>query len=149
MKVILLENVAKIGQKYEVKNVADGYALNFLIPRGLAKIATDNVVKELADAKKSFEIRAEQEKEELIGNIKELRDSTINITAKINADGGLFAGINKEEIIKAIKDQKALDINPENIVLEKPIKKAEEQKILIKANGESAEFKLNIIAQEE
>ncbi|MBU1557706.1 50S ribosomal protein L9 [Patescibacteria group bacterium] len=148
MKVILLENVAKIGKKYEIKNVADGHALNFLIPRGLAKVATAGAVKDLETAKENFEEKSKTEQEELINSIKALKDSTINIIAKMNDEGVLFAGIDKKEIINAIRDQKAIEINPENIILEKPIKEASEKTIKITANGNSAEFKLNIVSEE-
>ncbi len=148
MKVILLDNVAKIGKKFEVKDVSDGHALNFLIPRGLAKVATDNAVKELDVVRENFEEKTKSENEELMKGIKELKDSTIHINAKINEDGKLFAGIDKKEIVTAIKDQKALDIHPENIILDKPIKEATVHTITMDVDGEIAKFKLNIVSTE-
>ncbi len=146
MQVVLLQDVAKIGKKYETKNVADGYALNFLIPNKMAKLATANVIKDLELAKIKQKEQEEMEGKELIENIKELKDSIINIEVKVNKEGNLFAGIDKEDIIAIIKDQKALDINADNIILEKPIKTASEHKIKIQVGDETAEFKLNIIS---
>lgn len=146
MKVVLLQDVAKIGKKYEAKNVADGYALNFLIPHKMAKLATANVLKDLELIKAKDKEREEAEKSELIKNIKELKDSIVNMEVKANREGSLFAGIDKEDIITAIKDQKALDISADNIILEKPIKTASEHKIKIQVGDETAEFKLNIIS---
>ena len=58
MKVILLQDVRKLGAKYDVKNVADGYARNFLIPKGLVKIATQAVLYELEAEKKAWETKS-------------------------------------------------------------------------------------------
>lgn len=148
MKVILLKDVAKTGRKYELKNVSDGYALNFLIPNKLARVATDKAVKELGSLIKKQEEKIKKQEEALIGNIRELKDSTVNLVVKINEEGHLFAKVDKKDIIGAIKDQKALEIDDNSIVLEKPIKEAGEHIIHIKANGDSATFKLNITSEE-
>src|SRR3989344_999724 len=68
MKVILLEDVKKIGRKFEVKNVSDGYAKNFLFPNGLADIATPDALKEL-EKKKS---ETDKESRELMKRLEEL-----------------------------------------------------------------------------
>ena len=144
MKVILLQNVAKTGRKYEVKEVSDGYALNYLIPNKLAKIATTSALRELETEKLQQEHSEKKKEKGLIQSIEQLKDSVISISAKINEEGKLFAGIDKGDIINAIKDQKALDVSADNIVLEKPIKDAREHKITIKAGDKKTEFILNI-----
>ena len=144
MKVILLQNVAKTGRKYEVKEVSDGYALNYLIPSKLAKIATTSALRELETEKLQQEHSEKKKEMGLIQSIEQLKDSVISISAKINEEGKLFAGIDKGDIINAIKDQKALDVSADNIVLEKPIKDAREHKITIKAGDKKTEFILNI-----
>ena len=140
MKVILLQNVAKTGRKYEVKEVSDGYALNYLIPNKLAKIATTSALRELETEKLQQEHSEKKKEIGLIQSIEQLKDSVISISAKINEEGKLFAGIDKGDIINAIKDQKALDVSADNIVLEKPIKDAREHKITIKAGDKKKEF---------
>ena len=148
MKVILLQDVAKVGKKFDVKEISDGFALNFLIPQKKAKPATANAIKELESAKKKND-EIEQIKEAgLIESIKALKDDTITVYAKISEEGSLFAKIGKKEIINSIKDQKALEIEEDNIVLEKPIKEGGEHTIEIKANGDKATFKLNIVEGE-
>ena len=107
-----------------------------------------NVLKDLELIKVRQEEQEKFEKSELIKNIKKLKDSIVNIEVKVNKEGNLFAGIDKKDIITAIKDQKALDINADNIILEKPIKTASEHKIKIQVGEKTAEFKLNIIKKE-
>lgn len=145
MKVVLLQDVAKIGKKYDIKNVSDGYALNFLIPNKKAKIATADVIKEVESEKKNRNEKKKKMDERIINDIKKLNNTIIHITAKMTKEGHLFAGIGKNEIIEAIKDQKAIDIQPEHLILDKPIKRADGQKIEIKANGEKAEFTVEIV----
>ena len=55
MKIILLENIRGLGQKYDIKNVSDGYARNFLVPRGLAKPADEKLLKEISVQKAAHE----------------------------------------------------------------------------------------------
>ncbi len=149
MKVILLKDIPKIGKKYDVKNIADGHALNFLIPRRLAKVATANEIKNLDQLREKEEKVSKEKEETLLKDIKQLIDSTIKIVAKANDEGHLFAGIGKEDIVLAIKDQKVLNINAERILLDKPIKEVGNYSVEIKVNGENAKFGLEITASNE
>ncbi|MBU4480335.1 50S ribosomal protein L9 [Patescibacteria group bacterium] len=149
MKVILLKDVPKIGKKYDIKEISDGYALNFLIPKKLAKLATASGIEELSLLKEKEEKTKKEKEETLLEDIKQLIDSTVKISAKANKEGHLFAGIRKEDIVLIIKDQKALDIAPERILLEKPIKEIGNHIIEVKVNGENAKFGLEITASKE
>src|SRR3989339_810200 len=148
MKIILLQNVPKVGKKYDLKNIADGYALNFLIPKKLAKLATKDAKKEIEILKKQ-QLKQVKEEAELMEDILKLKDSVINITTKVNKEGHLFAGIDKKAIVDVIKDQKALDIGEDFIVLEKPIKEASEHVIKLKVGSKEFSFTLKITAEKE
>ena len=148
MKVILLKDVTKVGQKYDIKNVSDGYALNFLIPKKLAKIATDNVIKELEVVKAKHEGEVKIRKEELMKDMDKLNGLSVDVKAKMNEEGKLFAGIDKKMISTSIKDQKAIDIEEEMIILEKPIKKSGEYEVKVKVEDKIAKIKINIIPEE-
>ncbi len=132
MKVILLHDVPNIGRKYEIKNVSDGYARNFLFPRKLARIATMQNIQDIEKQKKRHEQEKEIQKDILEKNIAALDGLEISITEKANEKGHLFAGIRKEEISKILKEQKHLDIPSGIIELEKPIKEIGEYKIKVK-----------------
>jgi len=144
MKVVLLKNVSKVGKRFDVKEVADGFALNHLIPRGEAKAATANVLKQV-EAEKA-KINAEMKiKENLIAkNLKEISQAVVTIKGRANDKGALFAGLHKDVIVSALKEQTRLDIDPEFIVIEKPIKDLGEHEIEVKALDKSAKFKLVI-----
>ncbi|MBU1159948.1 50S ribosomal protein L9, partial [Patescibacteria group bacterium] len=82
MKVILLQDVASIGKRYDVKNVSDGYARNFLLPRKLAMIATTQNLQNLEKRKKIAEEKKEKQKKITEENLAELNNKKISISAK-------------------------------------------------------------------
>jgi len=144
MKVILLRDVAKIGQKFDTKNVSDGYALNFLIPNGLAEMATAKVLSRV-DMMKKRDSEEKKIREGLLAkNLADLKDTQIEIKEKANEQGHLFAGVHKEEIIAELKKQTRLDILPEYLELEKPIKQTGEYTIHVKVGDAKATFKLQV-----
>ena len=144
MKVILLKDVKKIGKKYEVKNVADGFALNMLIPNGLAIPATPGNVNMVETKKKGDALENAKTEAELQKALNEIKGISIDIAGKVNDKGHLFAGIHKTEIIEAVKKQKGVNIAEEHLLLEKPIKEVGEHAITVKVGDREAVFKLNI-----
>lgn len=144
MKIILLKDVPKIGRKYDVKNVSDGYAQNFLIPRGLAKIATNEIVKEVEETKKRRDEKQKIKENLLDMEISKLKDTVLEIKSKLNDKGHLFASIRKEEVSKELSKKLKMDIDTEYIQLEHPIKEAGEHIIKIKIGKRDVEFKVLI-----
>ena len=140
MKIILNQDIPKVGKKYEVKNVADGHALNFLIPRGLAESATAGALKKLETAKAVVAVEKKVQEDLLLKNLKSLDGAKIEIVEKANDKGHLFAGLHKEQIIPEIKKQTGLDVLPEFLILEKPIKQVGEQALEVKIQDQSAKF---------
>jgi large subunit ribosomal protein L9 len=147
MKVILLKDAKKIGKKYDVKEVSDGYALNLLIPQGIAIAATAEAVKQndLIKAKMTAEEKIQTDL--LEKNIKSLESIVLNIFGKVNEKGHLFAGLHKEDLAKELSKQVHVQINSEAIQLEHPIKEVGEYMIEVKADGKSAKFKLVVKAE--
>ncbi|MEK7576038.1 MAG: 50S ribosomal protein L9 [Patescibacteria group bacterium] len=141
MRIILLQDVPKIGRKYDIKDVSSGYARNFLFPRGLAELATSDKIK-LSETKRK---QTEQEmaiQDNILGkNINILEGLTIEVKEKSNEKGHLFAGIHKKEISKILREKNHIDIPAELIEIGKPIKEIGKHKIKVK----DKEFILNII----
>ena len=145
MKVILLHDVPKVGSKYEVKNVSDGHALNFLIPKELAVGANPAALKRIEKLKAEDSAHKKVQEDLLFMNLKALDGLTIEISEKANEKGHLFAGVHKAEIIAKLKE-KHIDVLPDFIVLDKPIKEVGEHMIEIKVKDKTAKFKLVITA---
>jgi large subunit ribosomal protein L9 len=146
MKIILLKDVKKLGKKYDVKDVADGHALNMLIPGKMAIPATQSNVNMIEVKKKAESFIAVKNEMELQKALGEIKGISITMGGKVNDKGHLFAGIHKDEVIEALKKQKGVTLTSENIVLEKPIKEVGEHAIAVKVGEKEASFKLVIKA---
>ena len=146
MKVIFLKDVAKVGQHGKMKDVADGYALNFLIPRGLAIQATpDKVAAHLAAQKREGEAR-EQQNIMISESVHSLKGIRIEIHTKATEKGGLFKSITVVDIVKAIHEQRKVNIPVDTIALTKPIKEVGEHNVKIAFGEVKAEVILAIVA---
>lgn len=146
MKIILLHDVAKIGKKYDIKTVSDGHALNLLIPKGLAIVADAVALKRVEKLKTEETAHKKVQEDLLLMNLKAIEGVTLEISEKANEKGHLFAGIHKAEIIAKMKSEKHIDILPDFIMLDKPIKEVGEHEISLKVKDKSAKLKLVITA---
>jgi len=142
MKVIFLSDVPRVGKKYDTKEVNDGYAMNFLLPRKLAVLATPKALAELEMHKKEIAIEREVQEDLLMKNLEEIKGKAIVIKGKTNELGHLFSAIHKKEIVEAMKEQNRADISEEFIILDKPIKGVGEFEIPISIKGKKSSFKL-------
>ena len=142
MKIIFLQDVPRVGKRHDIKEVNSGYAMNFLIPRKLAELATPKAITELEIRKKSIEIEREVQEDLLMKNLEEIKGKVLYIKAKTDEKGHLFSGIHKKEIVEEMKKQNHADISEEFIILEKPIKEAGEHEIPIVIKNKKSSFKL-------
>lgn len=134
MKVIFLQDVARIGRRGEIKEVSDGYALNFLIPRKLAREASDKVVAEIAKAKEAGKMKEAEGNESLLLALSALEISPLILKHKANEKGHLFAAISIKEIIETL-ERRGIYINPEELEITGQIKETGKHELRIKRGG--------------
>jgi large subunit ribosomal protein L9 len=146
MKVILLKDVPKVGKKYDIKNVAEGYALNLLIPKGLAQIATAQAEKNIEVMKQKDMVEKKVQGELLLKNLEVIKTLVLNIKEKANDKGHLFAGITKERLVEEIIKTARLNLDVDSIKLDKPIKEVGEHEVTVEVLGKSAKFKVIVEA---
>lgn len=146
MKVILLKDVPKVGKKFDIKDVSEGYALNMLLPRKLAELATKDAISKVEKIKANDLTQKKIQEELLLKNFEVIKNTKIELKGKANDKGHLFAGITKEKINEELYKATKLNLELDSIKLDKPIKELGEHKIKIEVLGKSAEFILNIIA---
>jgi large subunit ribosomal protein L9 len=144
MKVIFLKDVSRVAKKHDVKNVPDGYAMNFLFPQKLAEPATEKNISELEKRKKNIEIEREVQMDLLMKNLEEIKGKMVTISGKANDKGHLFSAIHKKEIVEAMHREHHADIGENFIMLEKPIKEIGEFEIPIEIEGKKSYFKLKV-----
>ena len=122
MKVIFTEDVKGKGKKGEMKDVADGYARNFLIPTGLATEATTDTINTMKLKKKANDARIEEEKAQARAAAEKLKGAQVVIKAKAGESGKLFGSVTSQEISDALKEQFGIEIEKNRIVQGDPIK---------------------------
>ncbi|MBI3633729.1 MAG: 50S ribosomal protein L9 [Candidatus Vogelbacteria bacterium] len=144
MKVVLLKDIPKVGKKFDVKEVSDGYGRNYLLKLGLAKIATATTLREAEEVRKKNVAVKQMEEEEVANGLIRLSAVNILIKSKANDEGHLFAGIDADYLSKEIKKQTGLVVSPEYIRLERPIKTIGEQFVKVMIGKRGTEFKLNV-----
>ncbi|MEA2113636.1 MAG: 50S ribosomal protein L9 [Patescibacteria group bacterium] len=149
MKVILLQDVEKLGKKNELKEVADGYARNFLIPNKMAVLATEPEIVKMEEQKKIEAQRAEEELTRFQKLASELDGLELEITDKADDSGKLFGAINAIKISEKLKEQ-GFEIEKNQIKITKPIKEAGEYEILIELpHNLEVKIKIIVIAKKE
>mgnify|MGYP001613947417 CR=1 FL=1 len=142
MKVIFLKDVPRVAKKYDVKDVPDGYAMNFLIPRGLAQSATTKAVADLELKQKEIIIEREVQENLLLKNLEEIKEKVLHMKGKTDDKGHLFSGIRPRDIVEAMQTEYRANIEEGAIKLPKPIKETGEFEIPIEIQGKKSSFKL-------
>ena len=122
MKVVLLADVKGHGKKGELVEASDGYARNFLLPRGLAKEATKGILNELKGKSDAAAYHKEQEKKAALETKAALESGKVVITAKAGEGGKLFGKITSQDVAQAIKMQLHQVVDKKKIVLPDGIK---------------------------
>lgn len=143
MKVIILKDTKKVGRKYEIKDVADGYALNALIPNKVAIPATPGNLK-MIESKKASDIMSSQAHIETISKaIEKLPNGKLMISGKVNEKGHLFAGIHEEKIVEKFKKVTGVELSVDSLKIDTAIKGIGEYKIKILAGDKT----LNLLVE--
>ncbi len=146
MKVIFLKDVPRVGRKGEVKDVAEGYARNFLLSKRLAEIATPEREKAALQSKQAASAHREVQKNLLLKTIAELHETPLVIHAKANAQGHLFKGIHTEEILEALRTRGHMHFSTSHVSLAHPIKSVGTFMIPIDVFGIKKELAVTVVA---
>ena len=142
MKVIFLQDVPRVGKKYDIKEINDGYALNCLFPKKLAMLATRAAIADLERRKKEITIKREVEENLLNKNLENIKDKIITIKAKADLKGHLFSTIHEKMIVEAMEKECHIHMDEKFIALEKQIKEIGEFEIPILIKNKKSSFKL-------
>ena len=143
MKVLLLKDVPSQGKKGEIINVSDGYAHNFLIPRGLAREATAQILNEIKSKEESAAYKKSVEKKSALELAEKLKDVVLIFKSTGGPDGRLYGAVTSKDVSDKLKKDHGFDIDKKKIVISDTIKKAGEYKIKAKLYPEvSVDIKL-------
>lgn len=142
MKVIFLKDIPRVGRRYDVKEVSDGYARNFLFPQKAVEIATPAALSALKKKKAETEGTRKVREDLLLKNLEDIKNARVTIKAKMNEKGHLFASIHNNEITNALKAQTGLSIDPSFIDLTEPVKTMGEHTIIVNVGNKKERFTL-------
>jgi large subunit ribosomal protein L9 len=146
MKVILLKDVRGVGHHGEVKNVADGYAINKLLPQKLAEPATEEKIKEVEAQSAQREAQRQKEDEQMDAKVASLRGKRVALAARATEKGGLFKSITPADLVKAIRAEHSLEMPEDSIHLSDPIKTVGEHTALVRGKNQKAELAVTVTA---
>lgn len=145
MNIILKEDVASLGKAGDAVKVSDGYARNFLIPRGLALEASSRNLKTLEHEKEHIMRKAEKEKKSAEGLAEQLSALTCTIARKVGEQGKLFGSVGTKDIEELLRE-KGIALDRKNIILGEPIKACGEFTAKVKLPaGVTAEIKIAVV----
>lgn len=149
MKVILLQDIPNLGSKYDIVIVKDGYARNFLIPKGLVIPASKSNIKHVEEIKrqKAAKIRKEIERAEEL--VKKLSKIKLKIRVRTGQEGKLFGSVGTQDILKTLHEKGFNQIEKGMVILKSPIKETGEYEIDLKLHPQvQTKIKVEIIPAE-
>ena len=149
MEIILKKDITNLGYKNDLIKVKDGYARNYLIPKGMAIIATESSKKELAELKKQQAFKEDKIRNEAETIAKALEGIELTIGVKAGTSGKIFGSVNNIMVANAILEQKKMEIDRKTVILkEDHIKEIGKYKATVKLHKEvEVEIDLDVIAE--
>ena len=148
MQVILTKDVPKVGRQFDVKNVADGYALNFLFPRGLAEMATDEKVTALEAKRAEIAHLVEVGEKATMEAIKKLDGAKVTIQGgRASDEGSLYKGVNADMIAEALSKAAGTKITVDAFSFDQPIKTVGEHPLTLRVGEVSATVTLAVVGE--
>ncbi len=152
MKIMLVKDVYKLGRAGDIKKVADGYGRNFLIPQGLAVLATEGALKQVQKIKAQAEVRRSSQNNELKGLADQIKDVVLTFAAKAGDTGKLYGSITTQDVASALTEKVRFEVKRQQVDIQ-PIRNlgefvahirltmdlVPEIKIIVHRDGESIE----------
>lgn len=145
MKIVFLKDVPRVGKKYEVKEVADGYGRHLVMQR-IAESATKDVLARIQNKMATDATFKKVHTEILMKNLESLSGATITLQGKANEKGHLFASIHKDEILAELKRSVRIDMHPDYVILNRPLKEVGVYEIPVVIEKNRTTFKVVVEA---
>ncbi len=150
MKVILKQDVKALGKKDQVVEVSDGYARNYLIPKGVAMEATASALNEANAKNAAVQHRKDNELSDAKKLAKKLSGLTVTVNSKAGANGKLFGSITSKDIVEQLKKQHKISIDKKMLNLPEAIKALGETLVEIKVYaGVSTKINVKVVEEQE
>jgi large subunit ribosomal protein L9 len=148
MKVVLLEDIAGTGRAGEIKEVSKGYAKNFLLPRGLASIATPTVTKQVESRLERKKLEEGVDREKLVELAQQIEGKEIHLKARMGGGERLFGSITAADVAEELSRAIGSVIDKKKIDIEKPFRQTGSYEVAVKLAGD-IKPKITVVIEEE
>jgi large subunit ribosomal protein L9 len=150
MKIILAKDVETLGHKGDVVTVSDGYARNYLVPKGMALVASRGALRQAEQMRRAREEALRKAKDDAVAQVALLGSSPVYISARAGEDGKLFGSVTKNDIARAVQDQLEQDVDARQVRLDESLRRLGTFSIEIHLHEEvNALVSVEVIAHEE
>jgi large subunit ribosomal protein L9 len=146
MQVLLRSDVAGVGRRGDIVNVSSGHARNYLLPNGLAVVATDGTVRQSDSMKKARQQKEAADRETATNLIADLGKRQITVTAKAGNEGRLFGSVSAADVASAIAAQTGASVDRKAVVLGEPIRSVGEHQVTIDMHGVAGTVTVSVVA---
>ena len=143
MKIILRSDVANVGKKGDVIDVSDGYARNYLVPKGLGLLATDGAISQAAAMRRSRDLKDARDRDAAEQVARVLVSTIIRIPAKAGSEGRLFGSVTSADVAGAVKEQAGVALDRRRIHLDDPIKALGIHEVPVRLHAD-VEFRVSV-----
>jgi large subunit ribosomal protein L9 len=143
VKVVLRADVTGVGKRGDIVDVSDGYARNYLVPKGQAMRATPGVTAQAAAMRKARDVQDTRQREGAEAVARQLVPTAIRIPVRAGAEGRLFGSVTAADVAQAVTDQSGVELDRRRLVLDDPIKTLGMHEITVKLHPE-VEFQLAV-----
>jgi large subunit ribosomal protein L9 len=143
VRVILRADVDRVGKKGDVLEVADGYARNFLVPRGLAFKAADGAIAQAQSMRRSRDVRDAADRSAAEDVARQLVPQVITVSGRAGAEGRLFGSITTADVVAAVQAQTGIELDRRKVHLDEPIREVGTHRVSVKLHSE-VEFPVTV-----
>lgn len=143
MKIVLRNDVDRLGKRGDILEVADGYARNYLLPRGHAIVASDGVVTQAASMRRGRDLRDAKDREAAELVARTLVSKVVTMKARAGTEGKLFGSVTSAEIVDAVQAQAGVELDRRKLQLDEPIKTLGTHQVIVKLHSD-VQFPLSL-----
>ena len=143
MKVILRADVERVGHKGDVIDVADGFARNYLVPKGLAMAATNGAIAQAAAMRRSRDVKDARDREAAENVARRLVAAVIRIPMRAGGEGRLFGSVTAAGLVAAVKEQTGIEIDRRRLPLDEPIRSLGVHEVPVRLHAD-VEFRITL-----
>lgn len=150
MKIILRADVAKLGRKGDVLEVANGYGRNYLVPKGLALKATDGAIAQAASMRRARDLKEAKDREGAQEVARRLTPVVIKISARAGPEGRLFGSVTTADLADAVATQAGITLDRRKIHLDEPIKSVGTHEVAVRLHTDvEARLSVEVVASSQ